>query len=128
MLYELLECNTMNHENSNIGYCLTKKESKQDVLDRLSDSIKYVKQADHMFPEKIISDIRFWLNESIDRFEELPEREKIKLMDDVTQLKLTIYMVEQWFENQIGSEIKLEDEIAKEPEINPTNPSLTFKS
>ena len=112
----------MNNENNSPGYCLIKKESKQDVINMLSESVEHIKQVGHMFPEKIISDIRFWLNENIDGFEKLSEGEKIKLLDDVKQLKLTIYMVEQWLENQIGSEAKLDEET-----INPNN-SATFKS
>ena len=112
----------MDNENNSPGYRLIKKESKQDVINRLSESVEHIKQVGHMFPEKIISDIRFWLNENIDGFEKLSEGEKIKLLDDVEQLKLTIYMVEQWFENQIGSETKLDEET-----INPNN-STTFKS
>ena len=127
MLDQFLEYNIMDNENNNIGLCLTKKESKQDLLNRLLESIEHAKQTGHMFPEKIISDIRFWLHENIDCFEKLPEGERVKLMDDISQLRLTIYMVERWFENQIGSEIQLDDDIEKESAINPIHP-LTFKS
>jgi hypothetical protein len=126
MLDQFLEYNIMGNENNNIGYCLTNRESKQEILGRISESVKHVKQIGHAFPEKIISDIRFWLNENIDCFEKFSESEKIKLMDDVAQLKLTIFIVEEWFENQIRRDAKLKDE-RKESEINPTNPS-TFKS
>jgi hypothetical protein len=116
----------MDNENNNIGYCLTNRESKQEILGKISEIVKHVKQIGHAFPEKIISDIRFWLNENIDCFEKLSESEKIKLMDDVAQLKLTIFIVEQWFESQIGRESGPEDDL----ENNPTNPSTpsTFKS
>lgn len=117
----------MDNENNNIGHCLTSRESKQDLLRKISESIGHVKQIGHTFPEKIISDIRFWLNESIDCFENLSESKKVKLMDDIAQLGLTINLVEQWFENRIGREIELEDGVEKKPKINPTNP-LTFKS
>ncbi len=126
MLGQFSEYNIMDNENKNIGYCLTSGGSKQDLLRRISESVGHVKQIGHTFPEKIISDIRFWLNESIDCFENLSESEKVKLIDDVAQLRITIHMVEQWFENRIGREIELEDD-EKVSAINPTNPS-TFKS
>lgn len=126
MLDQFLEYNIMGNENNNISYCLTNGESKQEILGKISESVKHVKRIGHAFPEKIISDIRFWLNESIDCFENLSESEKVKLIDDVAQLRITIHMVEQWFENRIGREIELEDD-KKVSAINPTNPS-TFKS
>lgn len=126
MLGQFLEYNIMGNENNNIGYCLTDRESKQDLLRKISESVGHVKQIGHTFPEKIISDIRFWLNENIDCFENLSESEKIRLIDDVAQLRLTIHMVEQWFEKRIGREAELEDD-EQVSAINPTNPS-TFKS
>lgn len=126
MLDQFLEYNIMDNENNNIGYCLTSRGSKQDLLRKISESVGHVKQIGHTFPEKIISDIRFWLNESIDCFENLSESEKVRLIDDVAQLRITIQMVEQWFENRIGREIELEDD-EKVSAINPTNLS-TFKS
>ena len=110
MLGQFLEYNIMGNENNNIGYCLTDRESKQDLLRKISESVKHVKQIGHTFPEKIISDIRFWLNESIDCFENLSESEKVKLIDSVAQLRLTIYMVERWFESRIGRDIELDDD------------------
>jgi len=117
----------MGNENNNIGYCLTNRESKQEILSKLSESMKHTKQIGHAFPERIISDIKFWLNENIDRFEKLPESEKVKLVDDISQLKLTISIVEQWFESQIGAKNNPENDVEGNSEINPTN-SLTFKS
>lgn len=127
MLDHFLEYNIMGNDNNKIGYCLTNIEAKQEVLGKISEIVKHVKQIGHVFPEKIISDIKFWLNENIDCFEKLSESEKIKLMDDVAQLKLTIFIVEQWFETQIGRENRSEDTTEEKSEINPTNPS-TFKS
>lgn len=127
MLGQFLEYNIMGNENNNIGYCLTNRESKQDILSKISESVKHVKRIGHVFPEKIISDIRSWLNDSIDRFENFPESEKIKLMDEIEQLRLTIFIVEEWFMNQMGRDAKLEDYIKTESAISPTNPS-TFKS
>ncbi len=117
----------MGNENNNIGYCPTNRESKQEILSKLSESMKHAKQIGHAFPEQIISDIKFWLNENIDCFEKLPESEKVKLVDDVSQLKLTISIVEQWFESQIGAKSNPEDDIEEKSEINPIN-SSTFKS
>ncbi len=126
MLGQFSEYNIMDNENKDIGYCPTSGGSKQDLLRRISESVGHVKQIGHTFPEKIISDIRFWLNESIDCFENLSESEKVKLIDSVAQLRLTIYMVERWFESRIGRDIELDDD-EKVSAINPTNPS-TFKS
>ena len=126
MLSQFSEYNIMDNENNNIGYCPTIRGSKQDLLRKISESVGHVKQIGHTFPEKIISDIRFWLNENIDCFENLSESEKIRLIDDVAQLRLTIHMVEQWFEKRIGREAELEDD-EQVSAINPTNPS-TFKS
>ncbi len=107
--------------------CLTTAESKQEILSKISENVKSAKQIGYVFPEKIISEIRFWLNENIDCFEKLHESEKIKLMDGVTQLRLTISIVEQWLESQIGRGDSPKDDIEIESTINATNPS-TFKS
>jgi hypothetical protein len=96
---------------------MTNEELGQDFPVMVPRMVADVNQIDHIFPKKMISDIKFWLNENIDCFEKISEMEKIKMMDDLAQLKLTIYMVEQWFESQIGSEVKLNDNREKESKL-----------
>jgi len=60
-----------------------------------------VKNSKNEFSKEVISDFKSWLSENIDSFEKFSMKEATELTEDLKQIRLTVYIVEQWFETKL---------------------------